>query len=113
MRTLVIVRIESDRRAQSQLKIVHSLEFLDEFFGVYVAADPLGGLGENAGVDVTLEGNIIGRFAGKILGKRFLVIQNNGGVAADRGHDLGDDYAGSISRPQQGQLIGQRGAADE
>ena len=59
VRTLVVVWIESDRRAQSQLEIMHSLKFLDKFFCAYVAADPLGSLGENAGVDITLEGNVI------------------------------------------------------
>ena len=67
MRTLVVVWRESDRRAQSQVEIMHSLKFLDEFFCVYIAADPLGSLGENAGVDITLEGNVIRRLAGKIL----------------------------------------------
>ena len=34
MRTLVVVWIESDRRAQSQVEIMHSLNFLNEFFCV-------------------------------------------------------------------------------
>ena len=39
---------------------MHSLEFVDEFFRVQVAADPLDSLGENVSVDVTLERNVIG-----------------------------------------------------
>ena len=49
----------------SQVEIMHSLKFLDEFFCVYIAADPLDSLGENTGVDVTLEGNVIRRLTGK------------------------------------------------
>ena len=60
MGTLVVVWAESDRHAQSQVEIMHSLKFLDEFFRVYVTADPLDSLGENVGVDVTLERNVIG-----------------------------------------------------
>ena len=73
----------------------------------------LGGLGENVAVDVTLKGNVIGRFAGKILGESFLIFQNERGEAVDRRHHLGDYGASSISRPQQHQLVGQRRAADE
>src|SRR5208337_5354279 len=59
MRTLVPVQTESHRRAQSQVEIMRSLEFVDEFFRVYVASDPLDSLGENVGVDVTFERNVI------------------------------------------------------
>ena len=52
---------------------MYSLNFLDEFFCVDLAADPLDSLGENAGVDVTLEGNVIRRLARKILSKRCLI----------------------------------------
>src|ERR1700722_11402288 len=113
MRTLVLVRTESYRRTQSQVEIMHSLEFVDEFFCVYVTADPLDGLGENVGVYVTLERNVIGWFTGKILGESFLVFQNDRGVAVNRRHHLGDYHASGISRPQQHQLVGQRGAANE
>jgi hypothetical protein len=46
MRTLVVVWTEGDRRAQSQVEIMHSLKFLDEFFCVYIAADPPDSLSE-------------------------------------------------------------------
>ena len=92
---------------------MHLLEFVDEFFGVYVAADPLDGLGENVGVDITLERDVIGRFTGKILSESFPVFQNDRGLAVDRRNHLGDDHAGGVSRPQQRQLVGQRRASDE
>jgi hypothetical protein len=73
MRTLVVVWTESDRGTQSQIEITHSLKVLDEFFCVNIAADPLDSLGENAGLDVTLERNVIRRLTGKILSKRFFI----------------------------------------
>src|SRR5271170_4848078 len=100
MRTLVVVWTEDDRHAQSQVEIMHTLKFLDEFLCVYIAADPLGSLGKNAGVDVTLKGNVIRRFTGKILSKSFLIFQNDRGVAVDRRHHLCDYHASGISRPQ-------------
>src|ERR1700722_8123891 len=59
MRTLMVVWTESDRDTQSQVEITHSLEFLDEFFCVNIAADPLDSLDENVGLDITLERNVI------------------------------------------------------
>jgi hypothetical protein len=73
MRTLVVVWTESDRGAQSEVEIMHSLKFLDEFFCVNVAADPPDSLGENAGLNVTLERNVIRRLTRKILSERFLI----------------------------------------
>jgi uncharacterized protein YuzE len=56
---------------------MHSLELVDKLFRVDVAAGPLGGLGENVAVDVTLKGNVIGRFAREILTARLEITLPN------------------------------------
>ena len=71
----MVVRAETQLGSQPHVEIAHPLEFVDEFFRIDLGTDALDGFGQNARIDVALERDVIGGFAGKIFVEGRFVFQ--------------------------------------
>ena len=91
---------KAERSSKPQVEIARILQDVDELFGIELRSSTFKSLDQDVRRNVAFKRHVVGRFSGKIFGKRILVFENHTRRAGNRRDHLGDDYAGGIARSQ-------------